>query len=504
MALRRGDPFQANAFAAQPVECYSQAQVRSVEQEVLTHLHSNPNSLVQVKLKYFDKDSRNWVYREGNVAAQNNQLFFAGTDGANGDADEEPIQWPVPGARYGEIALNMVAESIQQATNITREGIQAATLLSANQQFFNHETAQSLRDQQAALDRARDDHRDTVRLTTEAMTRARAQLDADRAANNGTEAQLEERAKTLRSMEADLTTREKEFKMWMTEGNDEMLQAARNIVEKEFRPPQTPLRARASAATQMTPTQPIATATTTTATLPPPAPTHEFRAPLFTRAPSIQTSATSFPRRGQQPARHIVFDDPYDVDQEDDENFEDEDDGFAPSAQSQQSFSTRVGDVAADSFAFDPKRWGGLNPVQQQSLLMYINQRTKTSKPAQGYLVEDFLRMLKGLLQLAEVSPNITKQEGFLTTATTIIKRLRMVTMLSEGQSASFVGFFADEVSGAGQPEYLRQAERRAAKLATAAAAVPKNTGGGGGGGGATTQGGRGGRGRGSGKTGRG
>ena len=500
--MLRSNPFRRDAFEQQPLEVYSAAQVRSVEQDVRRHLASNPGGEVQVRVKYYDKDARQWTTREGAVTANdNNQLVFSGTDGANGDADEEPIQWPVRGARYGEIACRMVDQGIQQATDIARDGIQAATLLSANQQRLNFETTQALREQQEAIDRTREEHRETVRLTMEAMSKEKEKISADRASNNSTEAQLEARTAQLRSMEESLAKREKEFEFWMTEGNDQMLAAARALVEKEFKPPPTPLRVRQeSAATQMTPNhQPVqqappARTTTTTSTFP------EFRVPSFHKAPSVQSSTASAGRRSQQPNRQIVFDDPFDVDEEDEEDFEEEDDGFSRSQPTRDTVGSGGGDVAADSFAFDPRRWGGLDPVQQQSLLLYINQRTKTSKPAQAYLVEDLLRMVKGQLQLAEVSPSITKQKGFQTTATTIIKRLRMITMLAEGQSATFVGFFADEVSGAGQPDYLRQAERRAAKLAAAAAStktIPGGGGGRGGGGGGKGEGKKGDRGRG-------
>ena len=499
----RANPFNSNAFEQQPLEVYTAAQVRSVEQDVRRHLNSNPGGEVQVRVKYYDKDARQWTTREGAVTANNNnQLFFSATDGANGDADEEPIQWPVRGARYGEIACRMVDQGIQHATDIARDGIQAATFLSANQQRLNFETTQALREQQEAIDRTREDHKETVRLTMDAMAKEKAKIETDRAANNSTEAQLEERTAKLRSMEENLAKREKEFEFWMTEGNDQMLAAARALVEKEFKPPPTPLRVRQeSTATQMTPhhqtvqpAPPVRTTTTTTTALP------DFRVPAFHKAPSVQSSAHSSDRRSHQPNRHIVFDDPFDVDEEDEEEFEDEDDGFSRPPPTRETLMSGGGDVATDNFAFDPRRWGGLDPVQQQSLLLYINQRTKTSKPAQAYLVEDLLRMIKGQLQLAEISPSITKQKGFQTTATTIIKRLRMITMLAEGQSATYVGFFADEVAGAGQPDYLRQAERRAAKLAAAAASTKTTSGGGGGRGGGGEGGkGKGGRGRGRG-----
>jgi hypothetical protein len=129
--MHRSNPFRMNAFEEQPLEAYSAAQVRSVEQDVRRHLNSNPGGTVEVRVKYFDKQSRQWTTREGTVTADNNnQLFFTGTDGANGDADEEPIQWPVAGARYGEIATRMVDQGIRHATDIARDGIQAATMLS--------------------------------------------------------------------------------------------------------------------------------------------------------------------------------------------------------------------------------------------------------------------------------------------------------------------------------------------------------------------------------------
>ena len=80
-----------------PIEAYSQQQVKEVKDEVMTALRDNPNGEVQVKVRYFDKDARSWVSRQGNVTAHNNQLYFHGTDGASNDADEDPIEWPVMG-----------------------------------------------------------------------------------------------------------------------------------------------------------------------------------------------------------------------------------------------------------------------------------------------------------------------------------------------------------------------------------------------------------------------
>lgn len=446
----------------------------------MTALRDNPNGEVQVKVRYFDKDARSWVSRQGNVTAHNNQLYFHGTDGASNDADEDPIEWPVPGAQYGEILTRVVNEGIQQATGIVRDGINAASALSENQQNLNQEMARNLHAQQTALSRAQEEHGATTRITAETMAKERARIEADRLANVGTTEQLAAREAKLKDMETKLETREKEFKFWMDERTDEMLEYARKTIEKDFQPPPTPLRAQTtSTETQMTPAR-RANSTTTSWTAPAVTPQRTRRQP---------------PPPPPPPNRNITFDDPFDVDndeeEEDDEEYDEEASmgGWSrPSAGSRTNSKT---DVAVDAIAFDPKRWGGLTSVQQQSLTLYLSQRTKTTKAAQVYLVEDLLRVVKGLLQMAEVFPALVNQEGFQAAGTTVIKRLRMVTMLAEGQSATFVGFFGDEVSGAGQPEYLRLAERRAGKLA-AAAATSQSKGRGGGGGSGKGKGGRG------------
>ena len=125
--------------------------------------------------------------------------------------------------------------------------------------------------------------------------------------------QLAAREAKLKDMESKLEAREKEFKFWMDERTDEMLEYARKTIEKDFQPPPTPLRAQTtSTETQMTPAR-RTNSTTTPWTAPAVTPQRTRRQP---------------PPPPPPPNRNITFDDPFDVDndeeEEDDEEYDEE------------------------------------------------------------------------------------------------------------------------------------------------------------------------------------
>ena len=454
---------------------------RNALEQIAETVRTDGKVVVEAVYRY---DGGEWNTVTGEVSAGRNGLIWK-------DVDNNVIPWPPQTGEIYEIknifqaAVTSFNTMMSNTSRVAEEGIQAAvgyanqgtdyiinaastTLaqqvdeVNARQEALHASQAQHFAQFQTARNTIEEERLQLARWesTLQAREKDMERLEADSKKAQGAEkTRLEKEIQTFR---AKAEKDRKEIEEERAELNELMGQAERRLGEaRAARREAEKKRIKALLTPQTAPLTPQ-------------------QHPSLT---SLRPTLTAFPapphrqrqQARRQPKNHITIVDDDDDEDDDDDTFYDEEEeretcrSFA-TARSQRGRHDFI--VESDTFALDPTAWKErLSPSIIDRTLSYLRHSANVKNNHWSeHILDDLLRILRGLMFTAQSIPALLDGEPFLASLRTILKRIFIFRETSLGHGGSYIKALSEAVDGADRPSWILNAQRQARKDALASA----------------------------------
>ena len=151
----------------------------------------------------------------------------------------------------------------------------------------------------------------------------------------------------------------------------------------------------------------------------------------------------------------------------DDEDSSDEESNTSPTNFSNVSGRSLRGQVmvGTETFALNPDEWYQVTADNIERLLTFLKDYANVKHNHWSeHVVQDVIVALRGLLTMVIEDPDLVSANGYQTLARTLLKRIIMSRVASQGASTNVVNAFSAAVDGGTRPEWIKGALRQAYK----------------------------------------
>ena len=121
--------------------------------------------------------------------------------------------------------------------------------------------------------------------------------------------------------------------------------------------------------------------------------------------------------------------------------------------------------VETESFALNPDLWYDVTAENMERLLAYLRAYAcPRGNHWSDHVIADVIATLRGLLISVVNDPSRVEDSGWQLSVRTMLKRVMMSKIASEGKNAAFINAFSSAMDGGARPEWVTNALKQASR----------------------------------------